>query len=1108
MLVADNPQFAELLRSEKRIVFLCGTGFSMSLGCHGLSWSRWLSEGCNYLNDIKVSQLTDLLTDTTPTGLIRAASFCLSSLKSAGTYTDFMDSTVGSLKPQSRILSSAITSIARSGDVFATTNYDMLIEKATGQKSVTYNSPASILGILNREEQTRVIHIHGVYDNLSNTDDIIADDTQYAEIIENQAAQFIQNLISTYPLVIVGCGATVDDPNLKGFLSFAAEELGLNVSYYYLHCGETPPADLSGNMTPVCYGEHYDALPGAVTDIAQYRLKHRFRNRALIRVNPYITVNSDSSAYSRLHYTSRFMKFVGRNLELSKLNSFLGNEHQFSWWAVIGPGGIGKSRLILEWLKQLPGDWFGFISNTLNKIEAYGQFIPFSNTVIVFDYVNGNAGNCARIISELYSVFDESIYKIRILFLERDYLEAKDNWLDTIVKQLDPPVRMVFSIYSYQRTDKAMLVPLMFSPMSVSDEKIYAMYYLDAYLSSDIGALLRARYSGKFSDLADRIVDDFHRDFPEEYRRPLFLSIYSEVWISKDGGLGIHTVRDLLSVFMEKEENQWLTRFHNDKQLLKSYQKLLALASATYMVCLIDPAGFLQSDADALLHFVSDECRLGGKGSSFADLFIYQELAYNNDDKSEMLEVDYTDKVYDEVRLEDEIEHTQDDPNQLRHNEKGEPILITILEPLYPDIIRAFIVDYYIPKADWISFTELARDQTTMEFSLFLIHAMKDFPDTDCFKKMAFLPPKDTDRFGYYITLLSSLRVVDNLCQAVDVLMASPVSDDFGIWESEIWRRIAIVLTEQNELDELYRTGCQYFDFVGKRLNNQTILDAVPDVVEAFFVGLHNAERVNEFANLAERLTKITESNSQDGFLATSCIEAYQKLAIHYARANDLKGVRGSWKIMMLFTHRFPGDVDNGRIVSEIAEQLCDWYSDRGAIGRVALIINEIRTIYAECKTIEIAEVLAVLEANAYFRYKKSEEDSINIEDKMMSSKSCVSLLYETYPESERVILAYSSILADSFMDQADFQSPVTIEDCERFKDWKSKCSNYKLEMSEHYCRVLFARCSYLRGIGEESKARSIISEMRGIGRELSRCFGENDVADMVEFMEANWMLI
>ena len=54
-------------------------------------------------------------------------------------------------------------------------------------------------------------------------DDIIADGPQYQSILDNSGAQFIQNLLSTYPIIIVGCGGTVEDPNLAGFLSFAAE---------------------------------------------------------------------------------------------------------------------------------------------------------------------------------------------------------------------------------------------------------------------------------------------------------------------------------------------------------------------------------------------------------------------------------------------------------------------------------------------------------------------------------------------------------------------------------------------------------------------------------------------------------------------------------------------------------------------------------------------------------------------------------------------------------------------------------------------------------------------------------------------------------------------
>lgn len=1103
MLISEYSEFAELLRSDKRIVFLCGAGLSMSLGCHGLSWSRWLSQGCNYLQTATAKNLSEMLLDTTSTGLIQAASFCLSSLKSEDRYIDFMDATVGGIKPLNRILSSALASIARAGDLFATTNYDMLIEEVTGQKTTTYNNPASILNVLNGKEQAKIIHIHGAYDKISQTDDIIADNAQYANIIENQGAQFIQNLISTYPLVIIGCGATVDDPNLKGFLSFATDKLGLNILYYYLYCGDTPPSDLSGNMMPVCYGDNYDALNRAIADIAQYRLKHRYRDRELIRVNPYVPIRSDSSAYSRFHYTSSFMRFVGRGAELLKLDRFLEDDRHFSWWAVIGDGGIGKSRLVLEWLKELPADWYGFFGNTSGRPEAFGEFIPFNNTVIVFDYVNANTGKCAHIIDELKSAFDDGIYKLRIVFLERYYIENKDNWLDELEKQLNPRTRMTFSGATYQKTDQSILTPLIVSPMSVNDQTSYVAHYLEAYLSSEIGCPLASKYLCELPRWASRIVEDFRKVFREEYRRPLFLSIYTEVWVCKDGGLGIATVRDLLSVFMEKEESQWLLRFNNDKRLLKSYQKLLALASATDMVCLIDPAGIYQNDADVLLQFVSDESRLGGKGTSFDDLFIYQELARDYDDIHGMLEEDDESAIPNEERIRDEIERIKNDPNRLRLNENGEPVLVTMLQPLYPDIVRAFIVDWYISEAYWTSFAELARDQTTIEFSLFLSHAIEDFPDTASFITMAMVKPKDEDRFGYYITMLSSLRVIDDFGSIVDVLMSSPVSDDFGLWESELWRRIAIVLSERCAIESIYSTGQKYFSFAEQRLNIKAVIDAIPDVSEAFFVELHNAERIEEFACLVERLTMITEKYPQDGYLATCCIEAYQRLAVHYARGNDIVNLRTSWDRMIQYSHRFPGDVYNGKVISDVAEQLCDWFLERGAIGRVTRIIGEIGRIYSECKTADIAEVLAVLEVNSYFRCKRS-EDKIS---EMKSSKACVFELYEAHPDAERVILAYSSLLADAFMDRADFHAPVSIGDCERFEEWKNKCPNHRLEMSEHYCRVLFARCAYLLSIDEESEARSIANEMRGIGRELSHDFGDNDVSDMVEFMEEHWAL-
>lgn len=58
---------------------------------------------------------------------------------------------------------------------------------------------------------------------------------------------------SIYPIIIVGCGGTMEDPNLSGFMSFAYEKLGTSdIPYFYLmKSGDTIP-NLPMNAIPVC----------------------------------------------------------------------------------------------------------------------------------------------------------------------------------------------------------------------------------------------------------------------------------------------------------------------------------------------------------------------------------------------------------------------------------------------------------------------------------------------------------------------------------------------------------------------------------------------------------------------------------------------------------------------------------------------------------------------------------------------------------------------------------------------------------------------------------------------------------------------------------------
>lgn len=180
----------------------------MSLANHRLSWPNWILAGKNFLDVTDQLELDRRIGTWTTDELIDAVTFLLKRLKAVGSYHTFMASTVCSIHPSNDAFKDALSKIWRAGDLIATTNYDLTIEESIDAETVSYLSPAEILSII-RGGANKVIHLHGVYDRLHGVDDIIADDPQYKGILANAGAQFIQNLISTHPIIIVGCGGTV-----------------------------------------------------------------------------------------------------------------------------------------------------------------------------------------------------------------------------------------------------------------------------------------------------------------------------------------------------------------------------------------------------------------------------------------------------------------------------------------------------------------------------------------------------------------------------------------------------------------------------------------------------------------------------------------------------------------------------------------------------------------------------------------------------------------------------------------------------------------------------------------------------------------------------------
>ena len=139
----------------------------------------------------------------------------------------------------------------------------------------------------------------------------------------------------------------------------------------------------------------------------------------------------------RLLFDADYFPFTGRKQELKSLEDFCASHEDISWWAVTGPGGMGKSRLVYEFTNRKHKDGWQIErfearpskGSNANPIEALHEWLPETpRTIVVLDDVQSHMEQVRRWLNEV--VHHHRSEKLRILLLER---EGKDlnssSWL-------------------------------------------------------------------------------------------------------------------------------------------------------------------------------------------------------------------------------------------------------------------------------------------------------------------------------------------------------------------------------------------------------------------------------------------------------------------------------------------------------------------------------------------------------------------------------------------------------------------------------------------------------------------------------------------------------
>ena len=166
-----------------------------------------------------------------------------------------------------------------------------------------------------------------------------------------------------------------------------------------------------------------------------------------LRARPHVELEVPAVAsHDGLSFASRSATLTGRAAEQPALSAFLHSEEVFSWWAIVGAAGVGKSRLALECCLGATGDWdVGFVREA--DEAALLEFVPDRPTLLVVDYAAARAGWLGRLLISLADRSRADWEPVRVLVLERT-VDARWYEVATCLHRYHDSLRIISNRYA------------------------------------------------------------------------------------------------------------------------------------------------------------------------------------------------------------------------------------------------------------------------------------------------------------------------------------------------------------------------------------------------------------------------------------------------------------------------------------------------------------------------------------------------------------------------------------------------------------------------------------------------------------------------------------
>lgn len=673
--IEDYPDFQNIVQHNE-LVYLFGTGISAALTGKSYSWKKWILDGTGYFSDRKLADdITESLRkDSSTKNLLDAVKTVLEVTKLERKYDEWMHRAFEVDGVTNQSLAETLKKLLITQDVFATTNYDHLLEQATGLAALSYADTQQAFYMLDQRKSNAVLHIHGEYDSVRGIDNIIANEEQYQAILNDKGAQFLQQILGTRTLIFVGCGQTTEDANIAQFIRFARDYLHIDREYYFLYRQGEEPVGLPDFIRTILYGDAYSDLPEFLEDMAQLRLYAKIESNPMVTRTAYTEKTMDAYGLSEYHYSQQYLKFCGRRMELAQLQNFVEADRMFLWWAVTGQGGAGKSRLALEFLKRSHRDFFGFFLNYAVDPEEVRRFQPFNDTVAIVDYVKGNEAEIAVIFRTLIDKFAAGPYKLRILLLERENTTEFGSWHHDLIMAMAPYYRQECNDAEYN--------------LELSTKK-HRFLYLDdldeAAVEELIGAICEKNGLPKDPHRDRKLKEEYGTKFEQLKFRPLFLQMFVEAWIG-NGCIAVEydDYKSLLKNVVIREQERILQVVDHEMEVFNALIRMIVCAGVSEGIPVRELAIQYPKEWKIVHNFSKTHAITGTQRKDFLTGLL-------KDTSQDILE----------------------------GNES--------LHVLYPDIVKEYMFLYYLEEEDIREVSGLLWQTCPAEYNAFLSRCLTDF---------------------------------------------------------------------------------------------------------------------------------------------------------------------------------------------------------------------------------------------------------------------------------------------------------------------------------------------------------------------------------------------